>query len=268
MSGIFTVDDLLNASTAEIEATVASLDPWSEIVEHLKTLNKKSGRRKTRRFECHHCEGTGEIEIPPRKMYVFHPSSVNAKACGRKLQLDLMGFEDKVDGNIDERLRLIFNTGHAIHEQLQGYAYRVWGSDRFVAEASDGDEELLLWGSNDGIIQYDHCRCMLEIKTINDNGFQSLGMGPKPDHIWQATIYMHIFDVPFCAWWYYNKNTSVVQQFVQPFSQTNWDNIRNKLLPIIEASKKKELWPKEASKWTCERCVYKPLCFGRKELQL
>jgi hypothetical protein len=256
---VYTLDDLEAAPQAEIEAILAVLDPWDEIEDHLEGLNSKKRRKQERRHECWKCEGTGEIVTPPRRMHVIHPSSISY--CSRKIALDLMGFEDKVDSKFSARVRRIFGTGHAVHDQLQGYAYQVWGKDRFCAETSDGLDEYYVWGSNDGIIMYpDLCRCMIEIKTINLDGYQKLGLGPMGGHIWQATVYMKIFDVPFCAWWYYCKNDSSIRQYVQAFDPTVWDVIAQKMQNVIDLTSEGKMPVRDVSKFSCRRCEYDPIC--------
>lgn len=108
----------------------------------------------------------------------------------------------RTDGPNDPRTQRIFDTGHAIHGMLQGYLEDIGVLE--IAECPVFDPELKLTGHCDGVLDVEKFKAslkgrnvnkrkrkfsVLEIKTINSNGFKALRGAPKENHVKQASAY-------------------------------------------------------------------------------
>ena len=95
---------------------------------------------------------------------------------------------EKKDGSIDPRTRRIFNNGTHTHERLQEYMLK--SGILLMDEVPVWDRELMILGHTDGIIRLNKFNlAVLEIKSINSNGFQKL-IDAKDEHKEQAQVYM------------------------------------------------------------------------------
>lgn len=216
-----------------------------------------------------------------RRREIFHASTIGTLSgksmcgkypmgCARVLYYDLIGAQS--EGAIDPRLRRIFDTGSAIHAQLQGYlsviADRSEGEFTFVPEVvispdhNDIADLMDISGHTDGdstvIVNDDKVRFLLEIKTINDAGYKKTS-GPHPEHLMQGTVYQKALDVPLIVFLYYNKNDSSMAEFVHEFDPRRWDAIVDKLEMVREAAIKEEP-PSREPGWACSTCKYKGIC--------
>jgi len=216
----------------------------------------------------------------PRTNSLFHPSSIGsatgkslcgkyAIGCSRRLYYDYIGAESTEV--IEPRTRRIFDTGSAVHAQLQAYlteiANRSMGSEKFQDEArmdpknSEFADEYDIVGSTDGIYEVllpDAVRFGIEFKTINDAGYQKTSSAHQ-EHLMQGTVYQRCLDLPLMVFVYYNKNDSSLAEFVQIYDERRWEAIARKLNMVREAAIKEEPSPQEAG-WHCSQCKYKAIC--------
>jgi len=215
-----------------------------------------------------------------RKSNVFHPSSIGSLTgksldgkypvgCARFLYYDYTGAES--EGSTEPRLRRIFDTGSAVHGQLQAYlaeiARRSGGTEEFTPEAFfDPDHNEVadafdIAGSTDGIyLIHDpvQIRFGVEFKTINDAGYQKTS-GPHQEHLIQGTVYQKCLDLPVMVFVYYNKNDSSMAEFVQIYDERRWDAIAQKLDMVRDLALKREE-PGREDGWHCMNCKYKAVC--------
>lgn len=65
-------------------------------------------------------------------------------------------------------------------------------------------------GSGDGFILWKGERCLLEVKTSKDQFWREIARvrSPLTRHVSQAQVYLEVFGLKRCLFWYYNKNTS------------------------------------------------------------
>lgn len=216
-----------------------------------------------------------------RRKEIFHASTIGTfsgkslcgkypMGCARVLYYDLVGASS--EGAIDPRLRRIFDTGSAIHAQLQGYL-------EVIAANSDGEyefhpevdinpnnneiaDQMDISGHTDGdnwvVLGEDKVRFLLEIKTINDAGYKKTS-GPHAEHLMQGTVYQKCMDVPLIVFLYYNKNDSSMAEFVHQFDPKRWDAIVEKLNMVREHAFREEP-PARETGWHCSNCKYKGIC--------
>lgn len=90
------------------------------------------------------------------------------------------------------RLQRIFDNGHYVHDRLQTYLEKM-GMLK-LREVPVWNEDLQIMGHSDGLLQLTPMQlAILEIKSINDNGFGKL-MEAKPEHVKQAHVYMYCLE--------------------------------------------------------------------------
>lgn len=92
---------------------------------------------------------------------------------------------------IDPRLRRIFENGDGVHDRLQGYFEKM--GRLLMREVPLIDDDYEIQGHSDGLITFGQKLkelAVLELKSINDNGFKSL-KEPKPEHKKQAMVYLN-----------------------------------------------------------------------------
>ena len=116
--------------------------------------------------------------------------NVNAPSqAGRCLRANYymrMGY--KGDGSIDPRTQRIFDNGTFTHERLQKYLLDM--ELLIMDEVPIINTEYNIQGHTDGYIDLKNEIAILEIKSINDNGFNQL-KDAKEEHKKQGLIYLY-----------------------------------------------------------------------------
>lgn len=216
-----------------------------------------------------------------RRTGIFHASTVGSSGgkslcgkysmgCARQLYYDYTGAP--AEGAWEPRMRRLLDTGSVIHAQLQAYleviAAKSGGTETFTPEADINPDknptaqQMDLSGHTDGIYQItttpDRIRFGIEIKTINDAGYQKTS-GPHQEHITQGTIYQKCLDLPLMVFFYYNKNDSSIAEFIQVFDERRWEAIVKKL-DMVRDHAFKEVMPEQEAGWHCSSCKYKAIC--------
>lgn len=99
----------------------------------------------------------------------------------------------QADSNtIEPRTRRIFDNGTKVHERLQ--AYLVEQGILMMEEVPVLDIDLNIQGHTDGIIKLSKTeRAVIEIKSINSNGFSSL-KDARADHKKQGLVYLYCLE--------------------------------------------------------------------------
>jgi hypothetical protein len=135
----------------------------------------------------------------------FHPSSLHKSA------QDL--YRMYLNGDMQEvppRVQRIFDNGTAVHSRLQKYLSEI-GILKQV-EVPVENLEYNIRGHADGIIEISGAEGVLEIKSINQNGFFSL-FAPKPEHLVQLNVYMFCLGIPRGVLLYECKNSQELKEF-------------------------------------------------------
>lgn len=219
----------------------------------------------------------GELEIgdKERLTQVFSASEVGQKngrslcgkyvmGCGRYLYYSYTG--QKGVKNFPPKVRRILDTGSAVHVQLQLYALECAKREQFEAEveaAASPDDNL--WGLSahmDIKIRIANpkyrVRFGVELKSIADDGFKATTR-IQDHHLTQCTIYQVLFDLPAILVLYYNKNNSLMAEFIHVFDKHRWKAIQDKLEMVRMASLVGEPPPYEVS-YECTRCKFRTIC--------
>lgn len=112
------------------------------------------------------------------------PSGVGG--CGRQIYFMRKGYVADVTYN-EPRLQRIFDNGTYTHIRLQEY---LLGHGVLLAdEAPLFNKEFKIMGTTDGLLLDGNGIAVLEIKSINSNGFKNL-VDAKEEHKMQAGIYL------------------------------------------------------------------------------
>jgi hypothetical protein len=124
-----------------------------------------------------------------RRWDINSPSS--AGACPRGIVYSRLGYEADIN-NTDARTRRIFDNGTHVHLRLQEYMLK--DGQLAMDEVPVFDDDLQMQGHTDGLLNLSKYELgILEIKSINDNGFKSL-VDAKEEHKQQAQSYMYCLE--------------------------------------------------------------------------
>lgn len=221
------------------------------------------------------------LEEHSKRLGVFSASDIGNKTghslcgkypvgCGRLLYYRYVG--EEAQDKIPPRLRRIFDTGSAIHRQLQDYlhviAKKTGGSETFVEEAKF-DERTSATANNfeiesttDGIwtvsVPELEVRFGLEIKSMKDDLFKKLN-GPESYHVVQCHVYMACLDLPLMVVLYYNKNDSTLAEYVVLFDDKIWKAITDKI-DYVRKCAVDDVEPEREVGFHCRTCRYVHVC--------
>jgi CRISPR/Cas system-associated exonuclease Cas4 (RecB family) len=237
----------------------------------------------------------GPTEGSQRRLGVFSASDIGNKTglslckkypmgCARILYYRYLGVQPLEQ--IPPRSRRIFDTGTAIHLQLQGYLKEIAaatnGAETFADEVKVSPENnivarnLDIESSTDGMWVINvkgeiNLRFGVEIKSINDAGFKKLN-GVEPYHVVQVHLYMGCLDLPIMIVLYYNKNDSTMVEYPIKFSSEVWDAIVAKIYYVRERAVEEKPPEREAG-YHCRTCRYAHVCeppkrFDRRQVRV
>lgn len=120
--------------------------------------------------------------------FVFHPSSIYVGQCMRRLFFDFIQMPDG-EGVTDPNVLRIFDVGHDVHRRIQRDLRAAGILIEDEVKLEDAIHRLI--GSADGLLKIGARQLILEIKSINANGFERL-YKPDPKHVCQLTLYLHM----------------------------------------------------------------------------
>lgn len=238
----------------------ARLDAWLEQADFRERENyERIKRGEVKSKPCKYCDGTGEHHVEVRESNDIHPSQLSK--CIKLLWYYAMGLAHLAEvQTIEPRLKRIFDLGHAWHDMMQSYGER--GAWRHPNEPSgllstyerevaiDPDNESMpiacdfrLRGAADAVMVNYFVpnvpnvgdvliRIVHEYKTMKSTVFDQLRR-PKPEHLEQATTYSAALNAPLVVYFYLNKNTSDIADYVVPFDHGLWDQVARKLETVL-----------------------------------
>ena len=113
---------------------------------------------------------------------------------------------------IDDNLQRIFDNGNFLEERMATYFTKMdILLDREIEAKSDNPP---ISGRADFLLKHaDYDKIGLELKSINDKGFEALKNRPKREHTVQLQIYLHILKLPYGVVLYENKNNQKLKAF-------------------------------------------------------
>lgn len=198
----------------------------------------------------------------PYKGY-FHPSALGV--CRRQL------FYSDYDAPVDKlplgqellQSHLVFETGTYTHVLFQNLCERAGVLDK--REYLIVDHKNALVGHGDGILKIPgKPKWNLEIKTINSRGFSALN-GPKVEHTYQATAYMHVQGLSATVFVYLEKDRHGVKEFLFEYDDKLWkETVLPRIQEYMRMRKNKQLPEREGSTpsaFPCLYCNFTKVCF-------
>ena len=160
---------------------------------------------------------------------VFYPSMLGSY-CMKLLYLAYNGLlPEQV---IDDNLQRIFDNGNFLEERMATYFTKMdILLDREVEAKSDNPP---ISGRADFLLKHaDYDKIGLELKSINDKGFEALKNRPKREHTVQLQIYLHILKLPYGVVLYENKNNQKLKAFGMLPDPEIWAQILKKCEDIM-----------------------------------
>lgn len=202
---------------------------------------------------------------PPRRPFVLHPSSVD-NPCDFFLYLQMISEPGK--SGIPESLRMVLDTGTAIHGQFQYYqesranhfGYTYLPEIGFKAESNLNAKVLKMSGHADGISVGWPLRAPLlwEYKTISKAGFEKL-TSPHRGYVKQTHLYMLALGVAAVIIVYICKDNSQIKPFKVQFSEEVWRPLLERIFHIRQcAFELKD--PEKRIGSGCHRCEFLEEC--------
>ena len=160
---------------------------------------------------------------------VFYPSMLGSY-CMKLLYLAYNGLlPEQV---IDDNLQRIFDNGNFLEERMATYFTKMdILLDREIEAKSDNPP---ISGRADFLLKHaDYDKIGLELKSINDKGFEALKNRPKREHTVQLQIYLHILKLPYGVVLYENKNNQKLKAFGMLPDPDIWAQIVKKCADIM-----------------------------------
>ena len=201
-------------------------------------------------------------------------------SCSRKIQYRYMGVEPDEGRDFDAQTLRIFQFGHDI-EIFVGQWLRQAGFDlrvedkngeQFGFSIADGE----IKGHIDGVVCGGELGInypmLWECKSANERKFkefQTKGVAlANPIYAAQVALYqayMQLTDNP-CLFTVLNKNTSEIYYELIPFNKALAQEISDKAVGILEATKVNEILPRVAHTrdyFSCKYCEFQDTCWAK-----
>lgn len=124
----------------------------------------------------------------------------------------------------------IFEHGNVTQERFERYFKKIgWYKDR---EVTINSENPPLHGRSDIILSINNEDYIIEMKTINNEGFAKLKTA-KPEHETQIQVYLNLLNINRGSVLYENKNTQEILAFAQKKDSKKWKQIVDRCNYII-----------------------------------
>ena len=197
----------------------------------IKAIHQKMGKKEESRetwLEKILEQSLADISNVPRGGY-FQVSSVG-NSCDRLLYLHYHGL--LLPEKITARQKRIFDHGTITQDRYEAYFKKMGYYEDKEVEANINDPPL--HGRADFVLVINDKKYIIELKTINDDGFRKLEKSAKPDHEVQIQVYLNVLDIERGGILYENKNTQEVNIFAQRKNKDQWNKIVEKCKYIME----------------------------------
>ena len=180
----------------------------------------------------------GQLLVKQLDKQLAHPQKSTSKGkffvsaignpCDRYLWVHYNGLIPKKP--ISATLQRIFGVGSSAEDRYAKY----FGDLMLYREQSCRIESpVLLSGRADFILHHDGKLFVLELKTINQRGWDNdIANGPKMEHSTQLQCYLHMLGHAEGVILYENKNTQQIRTFVVKRNDDLWDGILSRAQTI------------------------------------
>ena len=212
----------------------------------------------------------------------LHPSEICKKDwCPRSSWYTIKKYPKTEESFTFQRLN-VFEEGHSIHSKWQN-----WLKDAGVlveAEMPISNEEYMLLGHADGLVDTGTERFLIEIKSVGIGTFRfenydlykdAKGNGdemwkklrqPFPSHVRQAMLYMYATGVHDLVFLYEWKATQEVKEFTVTFQPELISGVLSACAVVKKCVASgippmRPAWIESPENKTCKQCPYKKTCW-------
>ena len=214
-----------------------------------------------------------------RKKRTYLGGSSLGELCSRKIQYRYLGTESDEGRDFTANTLRIFQFGHEIEDSVADWLKNAnfdlrtedKNGEQFGFSIADGE----IKGHIDGVICGGPVNmgypCLWENKSANDKKFREFMMKgvARTNQVYAAQIalyqaYMNLTKHP-CLFTVLNKNTSQIYYELVPFNKSLAQEISDKAVNILDATKEKETLPRVAYSrdfFDCKWCEFQDRCWS------
>jgi len=211
----------------------------------------------------------------------LHPSEICKRDwCPRSSWYTIKGYE-KVERPLSFQTLNIFEEGHAIHNKWQ-----TWLTNAGVLETVElpiFNDEFMLLGHADGVINDKKGRAILEIKSVGAGTIRVedpdlFSNSATPDEMWkkvrqpfmthlrQVNLYMFATDIHEAVFIYEWKATQDVKEFSVKYQPHLIESILSGCKAVIRGLESgippmRPSWIEDSSSRVCKSCPYRNVCW-------
>jgi len=168
-------------------------------------------------------------------------------------------FKQAPHPELEPRILRLFDHGNYIHRLILKAL-----KERGVLEGEEVNipSQEMISGRADALLTIEGEHYILDIKSINRNGFQVL-KEPKPDHQNQLQLYLHFFQIVKGILLYVNKDTQALKEYSLDYDQGLCQSLLEDL-SVLRQEIDQNLIPARLPYWPsnpqCRYCPYKDIC--------
>jgi hypothetical protein len=214
-----------------------------------------------------------------RKKRTYLGGSSLGESCSRKIQYRYLGTESDEGRDFTANTLRIFQFGHEIEDSVADWLKNAnfdlrtedKNGEQFGFSIADGE----IKGHIDGVICGGPVNmgypCLWENKSANDKKFREFMMKgvARTNQVYAAQIalyqaYMNLTEHP-CLFTVLNKNTSQIYYELVPFNKSLAQEMSDKAVNILDATKAKETLPRVAYSrdfFDCKWCEFQDRCWS------
>jgi hypothetical protein len=214
-----------------------------------------------------------------RKKRTYLGGSSLGESCSRKIQYRYLGTESDEGRDFTANTLRIFQFGHEIEDSVAEWLKNAnfdlrtedKNGEQFGFSIADGE----IKGHIDGVICGGPVNmgypCLWENKSANDKKFREFMMKgvARTNQVYAAQIalyqaYMNLTEHP-CLFTVLNKNTSQIYYELVPFNKSLAQEMSDKAVNILDATKAKETLPRVAYSrdfFDCKWCEFQDRCWS------
>lgn len=168
-------------------------------------------------------------------------------------------FKQAPHPELEPRILRLFDHGNYIHRLV---IKALEGQGVLEGEEINIPPQKLISGRADALLKIKGERYIVDIKSINRNGFGSL-KEPSKDHIHQIQLYLHFFEITKGILLYVNKDTQALKEFQIDYDQKLCQSLL-KDLSVLHREIEENLIPARLPRWPsnlqCRYCPYRDVC--------
>lgn len=211
----------------------------------------------------------------------LHPSEICKRDwCPRSSWYTIKGYEKESESFTFQKLN-IFAEGHAIHHKWQTWLLEAGILEQ--AEVPIKNEEYLLLGHADGIINDKKGKAVLEIKSVGigtirmedyelfknaktpDEAWKNIRQ-PFPSHLRQVMLYMYCMNIHDAVFIYEWKANQDVKEFSVKYQPELVEPLLASCKSVVRALESgippmRPSWIPDSSHKACKSCPYQKVCW-------